>query len=51
MELEIRDDRQMRALTGVPMEKLEVLEAAFAKAFVEEKELGLTQDAFERRVI
>jgi hypothetical protein len=38
MELEIRDDRQMRALTGVPTEKLEVLEAAFAKAFAEEKE-------------
>ena len=38
MEPEIRDDRQMRALTGVPPEKLELLEAAFAKAFAEEKE-------------
>lgn len=38
MEFEIRDDRQMRALTGVSTEKLETLEAAFAKAFAEEKE-------------
>lgn len=38
MEPEIRDDRQMRALTGVSIEKLEILEAAFAKAFAEEKE-------------
>jgi hypothetical protein len=35
---EIRDERQMRALTGVPTEKLEVLEVALAKAFAEEKE-------------
>lgn len=38
MEAEIPDDRQMRALTGVSTEKLEVLEAAFAKAYAEEKE-------------
>lgn len=38
MEPEIRDDRQMRALTGVSTEKLEVLEAAFAQAFTAEKE-------------
>lgn len=38
MAPEIRDDRQMRALTGVSIEKLEILEGAFAKAFVEEKE-------------
>jgi hypothetical protein len=38
MEPEIRDDRQMRALTGIPADKLEALEAAFAKAFAEEKE-------------
>ena len=35
---EIRDDRQMRALTGVPTEKLWTLEAAFALALEEEKE-------------
>jgi hypothetical protein len=35
---EIRDDRQMRALTGVPTEKLETLEAAFALALADEKE-------------
>jgi hypothetical protein len=38
MELEIRDDRQLRALTGVSTEKLERLEVAFAKALAEEKE-------------
>lgn len=38
MEPEIRDDRQMRALTGVSIEKLESLETAFAKALAEEKE-------------
>lgn len=38
MEPEIRDDRQMRALTGVSTDKLELLEGAFAKAFAEEKE-------------
>jgi Helix-turn-helix of DDE superfamily endonuclease len=38
MELEIRDDRQMRALTGVGTEKFAVLEDAFAKALVEERE-------------
>jgi hypothetical protein len=38
MEPEIRDDRQMRALTGVSIEKFEILEAAFAKAYAEEKD-------------
>lgn len=38
MTPEIRDDRQMRALTGVSIEKLETLEVAFAKAFGEEKQ-------------
>lgn len=35
---EIRDERQMRALTGVPTEKLSTLEAAFALALADEKE-------------
>jgi len=35
---EIRDDRQMRALTGVPAEKFSTLEAAFALALEDEKE-------------
>jgi len=35
---EIRDDRQMRALTGVPAEKFSDLEAAFALALADEKE-------------
>ena len=35
---EISDDRQMRALTGVPTEKLSSLEAAFALALDDEKE-------------
>ena len=38
MRPEIRDDRQMRALTGVSTAKLAVLESAFATAWVEEKE-------------
>jgi len=38
VKLEIRDDRQMRALTGVPKEKFETLEAAFSLALTEEKE-------------
>lgn len=38
MEPEIRDDRQMRALTGVSTEKLELLESAFATAFAAEKD-------------
>ena len=38
MEPEIRDERQMRALTGIPREKLEILEAAFAKALEAEKQ-------------
>lgn len=35
---EIRDDRQMRALTGVPAEKFSILEAALALALDDEKE-------------
>lgn len=35
---EIRDDRQQRALTGVPAEKFSTLEAAFALALADEKE-------------
>jgi hypothetical protein len=35
---EIRDERQMRALTGVPAEKFSTLEAAFALALTDEKE-------------
>jgi hypothetical protein len=35
---EIRDDRHMRALTGVPAEKFSTLEAAFALALEDEKE-------------
>jgi hypothetical protein len=35
---EIRDDRQMRAVTGVSKEKFATLEAAFSLALAEEKE-------------
>jgi len=35
---EIRDERQMRALTGVPTEKFSTLEAAFELALEDEKE-------------
>ena len=35
---EIRDDRQQRALTGVPTEKFSTLEAAFGLALDDEKE-------------
>ena len=35
---EIRDNRQMRALTGVPNEKFEALETAFAEALADEKQ-------------
>ena len=35
---EIRDERQMRALTGIPTEKFSTLEAAFALALADEKE-------------
>jgi len=35
---EIRDDRQQRALTGVPAEKFSTLEAAFGLALDDEKE-------------
>lgn len=37
MEPEIRDDRQMRALTGIPTEKFEILEAAFGKALADDR--------------
>lgn len=35
---EIRDERQRRALTGLPEEKFSILEAAFALALADEKE-------------
>jgi hypothetical protein len=35
---EIRDERQQRALTGVPAEKFSTLEAAFALTLADEKE-------------
>lgn len=44
---EIRDDRQMRALTGVPTEKIAVLESAFATALKEEKD-RVYQEHLER---
>lgn len=44
---EIRDDRQMRALTGLPPEKFEILEAAFGKALAEAKESGYQQQVAE----
>lgn len=50
---EIRDDRQMRALTGVPIEKFSTLEAAFAIALDDEKERayreGLAQGNRQRK--
>jgi len=50
---EIRDDRQQRALTGIPTEKISTLEAAFALALEEEKERayqeGLAQGNRQRR--
>ena len=53
MKPEIRDDRQMRALTGVPTEKLPILEAAFALALDDEKERayreGLAEGKRERK--
>ena len=38
MILEIRDDRQMRALTGLPHEKIDVLENAFTEVYHEEQQ-------------
>jgi hypothetical protein len=38
MRPEIKDDRQLRALTGVPKEKWDILENAFGRALKEEKE-------------
>lgn len=38
MRPEIKDDRQLRALTGIPTEKREALENAFGIALQEEKE-------------
>jgi len=38
MRPEIKDDRQLRALTGVPTEKWGTLENAFGTALKEEKE-------------
>ncbi len=50
---EIRDDRQQRALTGVPTEKISTLEAAFALALEDEKERayqeGLTKGTRQRK--
>jgi len=50
---EIRDDRQQRALTGVPTEKISTLEAAFGLALDDEKERayreGLAQGKRQRR--
>ncbi len=38
MILEIKDDRQMRALTGIPGEKFDVLESAFAETYHKEQQ-------------
>ncbi len=38
MTLKIRDDRQMRALTGLPEEKINELEEVFTKVYEEEKQ-------------
>lgn len=50
---EIRDDRQQRALTGVPTEKISTLEDAFALALEDEKERayqeGLTKGTRQRK--
>ena len=50
---EIRDDRQMRALTGIPTEKFSTLEAAFTLAIDDEKERayreGLAQGKRQRK--
>ncbi len=53
MVLEIRDDRQLRALTGVSTEKLSTLEAAFTLALDDEKEFkyreGIVQGKRQRK--
>jgi hypothetical protein len=53
MVLEIRDDRQLRALTGVSTEKFSTLEAAFTLALDDEKELkyreGIVQGKRQRK--
>ena len=50
---EIRDERQMRALTGISTEKFSTLEAAFDLALVDEKERayreGLAQGKRQRK--
>lgn len=45
MTLKIRDDRQMRALTGLPEEKINELEKVFTEVYEEEK-----QKAYEKAV-
>lgn len=53
MVLEIRDDRQLRALTGVSTEKFSTLEAAFTLALDDEKERtyreGIVQGKRQRK--
>jgi hypothetical protein len=46
---EIRDGRQMRALTGVPAEKFSTLEAAFALALEDEKERAYQEGLAARK--
>jgi hypothetical protein len=46
---EIRDDRQMRALTRVPAEKFSTLEAAFALAMADEQERAYQEGLAERK--
>ncbi len=43
MSPEIRDDRQMRALTGVSIEKLAILEESFATGFSGKKRTTLSE--------
>lgn len=54
MQPEVRDDRQMRALTGLSIEKLTVLEEAFEKVLQQKKqqayEEGLAQGKRRRKV-
>ncbi len=45
MTLKIRDDRQMRALTGLPEEKISELKKVFAEVYEEKK-----QEAYEKEV-
>jgi len=45
MTPEIRDDRQMRALTGVPTEKLTILANAFATALAEKRSMFIKKNS------